>query len=164
MTKLVIRPAFASDHPHLRRAIIELQEYERRLHATRRPGEAVADAYLTWMLQRTEIDGVVLVAEVAGVFAGFVAGWVEHEDNIAETPDSNRFAYVSDLCVLPAHRGVGIAGCLLDAITDHLKQAGITRVRITTLAANRSARASYERAGFQPYEITYEKEIDESRQ
>jgi ribosomal protein S18 acetylase RimI-like enzyme len=164
MTKLAIRPAIASDHPQLRRAIIELQKYERRLHATRLPGEAVAEAYLTWMTHRAEADGVVLVAEIDGIFAGFVAGWVEREDNIGETPASNRFAYLSDVCVLPAYRGARIAGRLLDAITDHLVHPGITRIRIATLAANRSARRSYERAGFRPYEITYEKEMGESRQ
>jgi hypothetical protein len=34
---------------------------------------------------------------------------------------------------------------------------GIARLRINSLAANKSARASYERAGFAPYEIVYEK-------
>src|SRR5262249_31319082 len=34
---------------------------------------------------------------------------------------------------------------------------GIARVRINSLADNKSARASYERAGFAPYEIVYEK-------
>jgi hypothetical protein len=99
MNELAIRSAVPSDWSHLRRAVIELQEYERRLHLTRLPGEQIADAYLTWMQQQVAKDGAVLVAEIKGAFVGFVAGWIEEEDHIAETPDSNRFGYISDICV-----------------------------------------------------------------
>jgi ribosomal protein S18 acetylase RimI-like enzyme len=159
---LNIRPATATDRPHLRRAIVELQEYERLRHATRLPGEQIADAYLDWMLRHAETDGTVLVAESDGSFAGFVAGWIEETENIAETPDSNRFGYVSDICIMPAFRGLRIAVQLLNGIEQCLGRAGVTRLRINSLAANMAARASYEHAGFVPYEILYEKLIEAS--
>ena len=112
------------------------------------------------MLRRAETAGAVLVAESAGDFAGFVAGWIEETANIAETPDSNRFGHISDLCVMPAFRGRRIAARLLDGIERHLRRAGVTRLRINSLAANASARTSYERAGFAPYEILHEKVIE----
>ncbi len=155
-----IRLARADDRPHLRRAIVVLQEHERARHATRRPGEEVADAYLDWMLRRTQTDGTVLVAESEGGFAGFVAGWIEETENIAETPDSNRFGYISDICVMPAVRGRQIAVQLLKGIEQWLGRAGVTRLRINSLAVNMAARASYEHAGFVPYEILYEKLIE----
>ena len=62
---------------------------------------------------------------------------------------------------MPAYRGRRIAQHLLAAIEQHLGRAGITRLRLFTLAANASARASYERAGFAPYEIVYEKLVGE---
>jgi ribosomal protein S18 acetylase RimI-like enzyme len=157
---LNIRPATATDRPHLRRAIVELQEYERLRHATRLPGEQVADAYLDWMLRRAETDGAVLVAESDGSFAGFVAGWIEETENIAETADSNRFGYISDICIMPAFRGRRIAVQLLNGIEHCLGSAGVTRLRINSLAVNSAARTSYEHAGFVPYEILYEKLID----
>jgi ribosomal protein S18 acetylase RimI-like enzyme len=129
------------------------------LHETRLPGEQVADAYLDWMLRRAAESGSVLVAETEGVVVGFVAGWIESTDNIAETAASNRVGYISDICVLPVHRGQGISGRLLDEISDQLGKAGVTRIRIGSLAGNRSARASYEHAGFVPYEVVYEKVI-----
>jgi hypothetical protein len=46
MGELTIRNAAPSDRPHLRMAVVELQEHERNLHATRLPGETIADAYL----------------------------------------------------------------------------------------------------------------------
>jgi GNAT superfamily N-acetyltransferase len=155
-----IRSANATDRPRLRQAIVELQDYERMHHETRLPGEQVADAYLDWMLHRAEAHGAVLVAESNCILVGFVAGWIEESENVGETPDSNRVGYVSDICVMPAFRGHRIAAQLLEGIERHLAKFGITRLRINSLAANKSARASYERAGFAPYEIVYEKMID----
>lgn len=159
MGTLTLRPALARDRDHLRRAVTELQEYERRIHATRLPGEEIADAYLDWLQRRSVADGILLVAEIDGAFAGFAAGWIEEEDNIAETADSNRFGLVSDVCVLPPFRGHRIAHQLLAALEKKFRLSGVTRMRIGALAANGSARASYERAGFSPYEVIFEKII-----
>jgi ribosomal protein S18 acetylase RimI-like enzyme len=161
MNELTIRPAMSSDWPQLRQAVIELQEHERRLHLSRLPGEQIADAYLAWLQQQADESGAVLVGEIEGAFVGFVAGWIEQENNLTETADSNHFGYISDICVMPAYRGRRIADRLLDAIEQHLASAGIRRIRIGSLAANRSARASYERAGFVSYEVVYEKIIPE---
>ncbi len=157
---LVIRPAGPPDRPDLRVAIIELQGYERSRHPTRLPGEQVADTYLDWMQHQAETKGVVLVAERAGCFLGFAAGWIEQTDNIAETSDSNRFGYISDICVMPAFRGQQIATQLLEGFEEFFHRAGVRRLRINSLAVNTSAQASYERSGFRPYEIFYEKTID----
>ncbi len=157
---LVIRAATAHDRPQLRLAIIELQNYERIRHATRLPGEQIAEAYLDWMLRQAETTGAILIAEAGADFCGFVAGWIEATENIAETPDSNRFGYISDICVMPAFRGRAIAMQLLDGIEQYLRGTGVTRLRITSLAVNMSARNSYERSGFAPYEILYEKVLD----
>lgn len=157
---VVIRRATDIDRQRLRQAIIELQDHERARHATRLPGEQIADAYLDWMLQKAKTQGAVFVAESKGIFVGFAAGWVVEEDNIAETPDSNRVGYISDIYVMPEFRGRRIAAQLLNEIERHLTGLSITRLRINSLAANKSARASYEHAGFAPYEIIYEKTID----
>ncbi|MFI4986166.1 MAG: GNAT family N-acetyltransferase [Alphaproteobacteria bacterium] len=128
-------------------------------HTTRLPGEQVADAYVEWMLGRADRCGTVLVAQSNSIFAGFVAGWIEQNENIGETPDSNRVEYISDICVMPAFRGRRIAARLLDEIEQHLAGFGIARICINSLAENKSARASYERAGFASYEIVYEKTL-----
>src|SRR5262249_26397440 len=94
-----------------------------------------------------------------GVFAGFAAGWIVQEEYIEETPDSNRFGYISDVCVLPAFRGRRIVARLLEALEARLSLSGIMRIRLSALAANKSARTSYERLGYAPYEIVYEKAV-----
>ena len=138
-----------------------MQDYERALHLTRLPGEQVADAYLDWLLRQAQTcNGLMLVAESDGAFAAFVVGWIEVAEVITETPDSNRFGYVSDLCVLPPYRGRRIAEQLLREIEHHFRRAGVVRARINALAANRSARVSYERAGYAPYEVLHEKVLE----
>jgi ribosomal protein S18 acetylase RimI-like enzyme len=128
--------------PHLRQAIIELQDYEGLQHSTRLPGEQVADAYLAWMLGRARSCGAVRVADSNSIFAGFVAGRIEQSHNIGETPDLNRVGYISDVCVMPVFRGRRIATRLLKEIERHLTGFGIARIRINSLTENKSARAS----------------------
>jgi ribosomal protein S18 acetylase RimI-like enzyme len=120
----------------------------------------VANAYLDWMLRQAEASGAVFVAEANRIFVGFVAGWVEETENIGETPDSNRVGYIADIFVMPEFRGRQIASQLLERIERHLGGFGVARMRITSLAANKSARAAYEHAGFAQYEIVYEKMRD----
>jgi len=161
---VTIRPVTPVDRPYLRQAIVELQNYERALHLTRLPGELVADAYLDWLLrQAATATGAMLVAESDGAFAAFAVGWIEAIEIITETPDSNCFGYVSDLCVMPAFRGQRIAEQLLRVIEQHFRQVGVARVRINALASNRSARVSYERAGYAPYEVLHEKVLEPER-
>jgi ribosomal protein S18 acetylase RimI-like enzyme len=78
-----------------------------------------------------------------------------------ETSDSTRFGYVSDIFVKPDARGTGLAQTLLDAIAAHLHAADptLTRLRVNVLAVNAIARRSYEKAGFTPYEVMYERRI-----
>jgi ribosomal protein S18 acetylase RimI-like enzyme len=61
---------------------------------------------------------------------------------------------------MPAYRRQRIAQRLLAALEQHFASAGITRFRLFTLAANATARATYESAGFAAYEILYEKLVD----
>ena len=61
--------------------------------------------------------------------------------------------------MLPAYRGRRVASRLLEALESHLSRGGVTRIRIGALAANLAARASYERSGYAPYEVVYEKVI-----
>jgi ribosomal protein S18 acetylase RimI-like enzyme len=160
--KIRFRQAIASDLPSLRDAVIELQDHERRLHASRLPGQEIADTYLTWLQGRAVEDGVILVAEINGVFAGFAAGWIETEDSIPEDPNWRRFGYVSDICVLSDYRGRGIAGQLLQALEPALRHAGARHVRVSALAANKIARAAYEKSGYSAYEVIYEKALTDA--
>jgi ribosomal protein S18 acetylase RimI-like enzyme len=157
MPAVSLREADVRDHADIRRAVVILHEAERALSDTRRHGDESADAYMDWLAERGSFRGACLVAEIAGVFAGFVAGWMEEEEMVEETPDSRRYGYISDICVLPEFRGLGVAQDMLAAIERRLAQAGARRVRLCVLADNHVARSAYARAGFAPHEVIYEK-------
>jgi ribosomal protein S18 acetylase RimI-like enzyme len=161
---ITVRPATEADHAALRAAIVDLQEYERALHDSRRPGAVIVDAYVDDLMRRcAERQGLMIIAEDdAGRFAGYAAGWVQQDDTIAQTPDSNRFGYVFDCYVVMARRGLGIAGKLLAAVEAHLWAQGVTRIRVDSLATNMSALQAYRKHGFTPYEMVLEKRRPQS--
>lgn len=131
---LTIRTVPAADRPAPGGAIATLQEFKRRLHATRRPGEQIA--------------GAILVAGIDATFAGFVAGCSEEAENAAETADSNRSGLISDICIMPEFRGQRVTARLLGEIEQYLRHGGppgwtLPRWRRTTpLARATNMRAS----------------------
>jgi ribosomal protein S18 acetylase RimI-like enzyme len=158
-----IRPYTPADYDWVLQCEIDLQEHERALHDTRLPGLPHSRDYLA-MLQDVlaENQGILLIAEdAAGARVGLVAGHIVDEPWPMETPDSTRHGYVSDIFIRPEARGSGLARQLLDAIAGHLRQAdpSLTRLRVNVLAVNAVARRAYEKAGFTPYEVTYERLI-----
>lgn len=163
MAGFVIRPYRESDRAAVIAAEIDLQEYERTLHDTRLPGAAVMDAYLDRLQQEVAAQsGAILIAEDGGRFLGLVACLVVQDDAVQETADSNVHGYITDIYVVPERRGSGLARALLEAAEAHLVLTGVSRVRINVLAANRMARRAYEKHGFEPYEVMYEKRLQRS--
>jgi molybdenum cofactor cytidylyltransferase len=155
-----VRQATELDRADIVAAIVELQDFERTLSDAQRPGSEVAAPYYEKISARARDNGgAMLVAEAGGAFVGFVVGWIENQDEVCETEDSNRFGYVSDICVRRSFRGRRAANVLLRALEERLARHGVTRLRISFLSNNVLARAAYERAGFAPYESIYEKRI-----
>ena len=158
MIEAKIRLAAHQDGAHLLKAVTDEQDYERALHATRRPGAEIAEAYLAHIRAKVAQNrGALLIAELNGVFAGYAACWIEHDGNIAETDDSNQFGYVADTYVVPEFRGRGVVSRLLETAESHMREQGVLRMRIWTLANNTSAKRAYEAYGFEPYEVVMEK-------
>jgi ribosomal protein S18 acetylase RimI-like enzyme len=149
-----VRLSTVADADAIRDAIVQVQDFERALHDTRRPGPEIADAYFDYLRRQAEQQhGAIFVAEVGGSFVGYVACWITADDAIAETSDSNVCGYISDIGVLPDYRGQGIAADLLNAAQEHVASFGVRRLRIISLAANASAQRAYLKYGFEPYEI-----------
>jgi ribosomal protein S18 acetylase RimI-like enzyme len=61
-----------------------------------------------------------------------------------------RFAYLGFMYVKPNHRGQGINGLVLDALTNWIRSQGIAEIRLEVYAENDSAKRAYEKAGFTP--------------
>jgi ribosomal protein S18 acetylase RimI-like enzyme len=158
MLEANIRLATDRDGAHLLKAVTDEQDYERALHDTRRPGVEIAESYLAHIRAKiAQNQGALLIAELNDVFAGYAACWIEHGGNVAETDDSNHFGYVADTYVVPEFRGRGVVSRLLETAESHMRELGISRMRIWTLANNTSAKRAYEAYGFEPYEVVMEK-------
>jgi GNAT superfamily N-acetyltransferase len=155
-----IEEANAADRAFVVESLAELQGHEARLHDTRKSGEpALCQAYFDEIAARARANnGALLVASVEARRAGFLCYWIQQNAAMLEVEDSNRAGYVSDIFVVPEHRGSGIAGLMLEEAARRLRHdASIKLLRICSLAMNSSAVAAYGNAGFQPYEIIFEK-------
>ena len=160
MDAIAIRAYDGHDRTAVRRALTELQDYEVPLNDSRLPGEPTTGPYFEGLLRDLqEHTGAMFVAEVAGAIVGIAACLVVEDDLVQETPDSNRHGYVEAIFVDPRYRGQGVAQRLLVAAEQHLVTTGVTRLRINVLANHTKARRAYERYGFAPYEVMYERRI-----
>ena len=144
-----------SDIPALVAGITDLQEIERALSDTRRPGAEIADAYVQY-LQKSVAQklGAIFVARVDGEVIGFISCWVDHNANLAETSESNTYGYISDAYVSPEFRNQGIFQKLNMSAERHLfKFADVKMIRINVLASNTQALSAYEKAEYQLEEM-----------
>lgn len=150
-----------SDKSALIAGIADLQEVERMLTDTRRPGAEVAEAYVVGLLDNVrQQQGKIFVARDESKVAGFVACWVEREDNVAETADSNTYGYIPDAYVASEYRGRGVFQKLNAKAEEYLMSLPeIKRIRINVLASNAQALAAYRKAGYGEYEIMLEKQV-----
>jgi ribosomal protein S18 acetylase RimI-like enzyme len=156
----LIRRAQPADRPALVRLMAELQEFERAMHDNRAPGALIADAHLAYLEQLVaDTGGCMLVAEAGGASIGFLCAYVEASDegDLHLREEERRYGVISDLFVVAEARVGGIGRALIAAAESHLWGQGVASVRITVLAANTAAQRAYERAGYRPYEITYER-------
>ncbi|HKU97187.1 MAG TPA: GNAT family N-acetyltransferase [Vineibacter sp.] len=161
MSDVTIRPATAADRPWLIGAMAAINDHERTLHDSRRPGVACGDAYLTQVEAAiAEHGGAILIAMRGEVPLACIAFRTVRADNAAETDDSNVFGYVSDLFVAEHERGQRFAGRLLGEAERYFRAAGLRRMRIGSLTANTPAVRAYARFGFDDYEVVLEKRLN----
>lgn len=72
-----------------------------------------------------------------------------------------RLGRITDLYVVPAARGRGLAGGLVGRIVGQLRGLGLDTVQLEVVSTNQRARAIYERWGFAEQELTLATPLDE---
>jgi len=155
-----IRPYQNGDLPPVRAMLNGLQEYECGIEATRAHWADGGAAYADWMLEEAaQNSGAVLLAEAQnGAAIGLLTCWrAEDATDITVVPTARTHLYVSELFVIEAWRGKGVATALLAAAEAHARHVGIGQITIGSLAANAGARRAYTKAGFEEYEILLRK-------
>jgi ribosomal protein S18 acetylase RimI-like enzyme len=92
------------------------------------PGCGVFEANESWILQDRR----------SGALAGMVLCSRVSED----------VAHITQLCVAPSQRGLGLGGALLRHCMDHLAESGFAAITLTVTEANRQAVKLYQDLGF----------------
>ena len=72
-----------------------------------------------------------------------------------------RLGRITDLYVIPAERGQGIAGRLTARLVERLRDLGLDTVQLEVVATNHTARAIYARWGFKEQELMLTTSLDE---
>ena len=77
-----------------------------------------------------------------------------------EPSDSpHEYAYISDLVVLPQHRGQGLGGKLLARAEALAREAGVGTLHVGVLAKNRAAQKLYQNMGFSDFHVQLAKRL-----
>lgn len=157
---LRIRAYKSEDQERLEACILELQNFERTLEPDRVEGAQMVVRHREELLAIVRQNrGQLFVAEVNAEVVGLVGVRLEHEaDEYLSTVVD--YAYISDLVVLPAHRGQGYGAALLQQAEEWARQQGMTMLKIHVLAKNQQATSVYLQAGFRPYVLALLKQVE----
>jgi ribosomal protein S18 acetylase RimI-like enzyme len=158
-TALIVRAAAERDRDILQNFVAALQEFERGLRPSSRPGPAMAYEYVKTLIQRVQHqDGAIFLAETGNGPAGFLACYVD--ENVFETARAE--LVVSDLWVAPELRSRGVCTALIAAAQAHARGLGLSRLIVSSLSENDAAHAAYESLGFRRSLVTFERGVDAS--
>ena len=155
-----IRAYQSEDQDRLEACILELQNFERTLEPDRIEGAQIVARNREELVAIVHQNrGQIFVAEVNAEVVGFVCVRLEHEEGeyLSSLVD---YAYISDLVVLPSHRGQGYGTALLQKAEEFARQRGMTMLKIQVLVKNQPATSVYLHAGFRPYELALLKSLE----
>ena len=76
-------------------------------------------------------------------------------------PGYREYGEIYDVYVVPEARGSGLASQLIGKAEDRFRRTGFKQVGLFSLAGNRNAIETYERLGFEHYEVFMRKNIAE---
>jgi ribosomal protein S18 acetylase RimI-like enzyme len=159
--EITIRAAVDGDVEQLAALSASVQE----LHVAGRPDvfKTVDAQVLGGLFRRrlAEASVRIWIAEIGGVVVGYaVTVDKRQEENLHTYPRSWR--EIEEIAVQAEYRRRGIASALLRHVEVATRADGISVVELNTWAFNDAARRSFERLGFVPKTIRYERRTQRS--
>jgi ribosomal protein S18 acetylase RimI-like enzyme len=144
----LVRRATRADLPALGRLGAHLMrihyEFDRRRFVA--PGDNPEAGYAHFLgSQLAAADGIVLVAERAGVIAGYVYAGIEP---FSWKELRAAAGFIHDVVVDPEARHAGIASALIEAAAAWVKTQGVSSLMLWTAAPNTGAQRLFEKVGF----------------
>ena len=155
-----VRDATVADRLPLIDFMAALNVVEHQWQDDRALDRPAADRHLAYLedLVRAQA-GFTLVAEDGAGLLGFLIGIRDQEEGTYVVPEARAFGYVTDIFVSDRARGRGIGRALMAEAERRFQAAGLPAVRVTALAANRAAGATYEALGYRALYVTYGKAL-----
>lgn len=122
-----------------------------------RPADGVRNAIEGWVRDSVTAASTEGHAGWIAVLDERVVGFVSvgEDEHWSGEPD----AWIGELMVAEQHQGHGIARSLITHVESWASERGLRHVRLSTGAANRGARAFYERLGYAVNEVTLTREL-----
>ena len=154
-----IRPAVAADVPALGKLGAALMRLHHAFDEDRflAPGDDPETGY-GWFLrsQMSAPEALVLVADRDGEVVGYVYAGVEP---LSWKELRDECGFIHDLLVADDARGQGVAGRLLDAAFEWLRERGMPRVVLWTAEQNAAAQRTFAKAGFRRTMVEMTREL-----
>jgi ribosomal protein S18 acetylase RimI-like enzyme len=156
---LTIRTYDPRDESAILELVRELQAHEGSVYDRMKPPDEIGAWYIAELeKQCAESNGRILVGEIDGRVVAYATILARIEDDsIDEVPFT--YAYVGDLAVTRDRRGRGIGKAMLAECERVARASGVKYLRITALARNAQARATYRSFGFGEQFVDFEKEL-----
>lgn len=146
---ITIRCCSRADLPVARKLVAELHEAVRRYDPSLPAAESIIDEYFAYLLSRIRDTGgrFLLAADEDGSVVGYVCllGLIPPDE-----PDEGkeRFAFISDLYVVPAYRQKGVGRQLMAEAEGLARALGASQIELNVLVGNRAASGFYRAMGY----------------
>jgi ribosomal protein S18 acetylase RimI-like enzyme len=151
MTEYIVRAARPTDRETIVDLVIELNRHEHALAGDR--SLARLDAirrYESFRAHDPRETAALYVVERQGIVLGYAAMQIEERPD-QFLPEHRRVAYLADICVSPAARGLGVGGALLRATEAFGRAHHASLLGLTVLANNDDAVHAYRAHGYDIY-------------
>jgi GNAT superfamily N-acetyltransferase len=107
-----------------------------------------------WLAKRFQQRNTVgFVAEVDGVFAGFILGRIDDWESIPPVIEARRIGIVDALYVVENFRKQGVGGLLIERATQAMKDGNAVAIETIYDAWNDASIQTWQRAGFAPWMV-----------
>jgi ribosomal protein S18 acetylase RimI-like enzyme len=136
---------------------VALAEDQRR-HGSALRADANRAAMRESLARHAAADGLTVAHE-----AGTVVGFVRFDVADGALASDRTRGVVRDLFVVSDRRGEGIGRRLLGAAESALRNRGAEVVTVEALARNADAIRFYERRGYRPHRIEFEREVENDK-
>jgi ribosomal protein S18 acetylase RimI-like enzyme len=158
MPDVTIRPFEDRDLEGVVKVLRDLQTSEKLHFEMMTPPEQLGAEYVHALRKEAEdAGGLILVATRNDEILGYCSLHTKCDTRDELDEIFYEYSYIGDLGVRADFRGQGIGRQLIHEASVTARRYGMTRLRLTVLAANQRGRAFYERLGFSEHLIEVEK-------